>query len=95
MIAMRYGSVPVARATGGLRDTVPDYQPGGKGLGFVFGPPEPTAMAAALKRAMETFADRRRWTGLQRRGMRQDFSWTRSAEAYRRLYQRALDRRGG
>ena len=93
MIAMRYGSVPVARATGGLRDTVPDYQPGGKGLGFVFGPPEPTAMAGALRRALAAFADRRRWAGLQRRGMRQDFSWTRSAEAYRRLYQRALDRR--
>jgi starch synthase len=51
-------------------------------------------MAGALKRALATFADRRRWAGLQRRGMRQDFSWTRSAEAYRRLYQRALDRRG-
>jgi starch synthase len=94
MIAMRYGSVPVVRSTGGLRDTVPDYQPGGKGLGFAFGPADPQAMAGALRRALETFADRRRWSGLQRRGMRQDFSWARSAESYHRLYRRALAGRG-
>jgi starch synthase len=92
MIAMRYGSVPVVRSTGGLRDTVPDYQPGGKGLGFSFGPAEPGAMAAALRRAFASFADRRRWYGLQRRGMRQDYSWTRSAESYRRLYQHVARR---
>jgi starch synthase len=51
-------------------------------------------MAGALRRALETFADRRRWSGLQRRGMRQDFSWARSAESYHRLYRRALAGRG-
>lgn len=93
MIAMRYGSVPVVRSTGGLRDTVPNYADGGKGLGFAFSPPDPPAMVEALRRAFATFADRRRWRGLQRRGMRQDFSWERSAKAYHRLYQRAASRR--
>ncbi len=87
MIAMRYGCVPIARATGGLRDTILDYHQAKNGTGFLFSEAEPEAMAAALARAIEVFKDTRRWRGIQRRGMRQDFSWRRSAQAYYDLYQ--------
>lgn len=93
MIAMRYGAVPVVRATGGLRDTVRDYD-AGKGTGFLFGPADPEALAATLRRAFQVLADRRRWRPLQRRAMAQDFSWDRSARAYHDLYRRAVGDHG-
>lgn len=86
MIAQRYGCVPIVRSTGGLRDTVADYQLGGRGTGFAFGPAEPAALAGALRRALAAFADRRRWRGLQRRGMALDHSWAASAKRYAEVY---------
>ncbi len=86
MIAMRYGSIPVVRATGGLRDTVTDYESGGSGTGFVFHAPEPADLARTLQRALRVWKDRRRWRPLQRRAMQADFSWSASAEQYRSLY---------
>ncbi len=86
MIAQRYGCVPIVRATGGLKDTVADYQPGGGGTGFVFGPSEPSALAEAIRRALAAFTDRRRWRGLQRRGMALDHSWGASARRYAEVY---------
>ena len=95
MMAMRYGCVPVARETGGLADTVLDFDlyPR-RSTGFLF--PEATAksLAFALRRAFALFAAPRRWTALQRRGMRRDFSWRASARAYERLYER-LKMEGG
>ncbi len=93
MIAMRYGAVPVVRSTGGLKDTVRDYD-AGKGTGFLFGPADPGALAAVLRGAFRVFADKRRWRPLQRRAMRQDFSWDRSAKAYHDLYCRAVGEHG-
>jgi starch synthase len=90
MIAMRYGCVPIARATGGLRDTISDYHAGKDGTGFLFEEADPSRMYDTVLRALEVFQDKRRWQGLQRRGMRQDFSWARSAWKYYDLYQRIL-----
>ena len=92
MIAMRYGCVPVARATGGLRDTIEDYHTGvrSKSTGFLFEEAAPHDLAGALRRALDVFHDKRRWRGLQRRGMKQNFSWQRSAEEYLKLYQELL-----
>jgi starch synthase len=87
MIAMRYGCVPIARATGGLRDTIKDYHEEKNGTGFLFSKEDPVEMADTLGRALDVFQNTRRWRGIQRRGMQQDFSWRRSAQAYFNLYQ--------
>jgi starch synthase len=82
MIAMRYGCIPLVRATGGLRDTVHDGE-----TGFVFQDPTPREMAEALRRALPVFSEENRWHALQRNGMSQDFSWDKSAREYLALYQ--------
>jgi starch synthase len=87
MIAMHYGCVPVARATGGLRDTVRDIQQGADSTGFLFEEAAPVELAKALQRAMRVYQNGTIWKGLQLRGMRRDLSWERSAGEYFRLYQ--------
>jgi starch synthase len=87
MIAMRYGCVPVARAVGGLFDTIRDWDKSAEGTGFLFDEATPSALAGALRRALLVFRDRDAWRELQRRGMLQDFSWDRSAQQYLELYQ--------
>jgi starch synthase len=89
LISMRYGAVPVARATGGLKDTVHDAQHG-MGTGFLFEQASPRALAQALRRAFATFADKSAWQALQVRGMSVDSGWDRSAREYLRVYERAL-----
>ncbi len=81
MIAMRYGCVPVVRATGGLKDTVRDGKTG-------FHVPEATAesLADTLLRAMDAYASPGKWQKIQLAGMKQDFSWQRSARQYVNLY---------
>ena len=89
MIGMRYGAVPVARRTGGLADTVVDAgDPDGNGV--MFDEYSPAALWDALERARKVYADPGRWSALQRRGMRADFSWRRSAGEYVGLYQEAV-----
>lgn len=89
MIAMRYGAVPVARRTGGLADTVTDAgDPDGTGL--MFDEASPAALADALDRMLAVRASPGRWSELQVRGMRRDFSWNRSAAAYADVYARAI-----
>jgi starch synthase len=89
--AMHYGSVPIVRATGGLADTVQDYDPRiGQGTGFVFQPYDRWALFAAIVRAVETFRHRDLWRQIQVSGMRADFSWERSALRYVDLYRRAI-----
>ncbi len=91
MIAMRYGSVPVVRATGGLADTVRDFDPrSGEGNGFSFEPYDRWALFAAIMRAVENFKYKDTWRKLQVRGMSADFSWSASARKYIDLYHRAL-----
>ena len=92
MIAMRYGSVPVVRETGGLADTVIDHtDERGHGTGFVFEEKTPEGCQRALQRALDTFTDRQTWRALQMRGMASDFSWTASAEEYVDLYLKAIE----
>lgn len=93
MIAMRYGCVPIARATGGLYDTIFDYSRSAESTGFLFSSATPTSLAAAMERALELFTEQEVWESLQRRGMQQDFSWARAAQQYLALYQRLAETR--
>jgi starch synthase len=87
MIAMRYGTIPVVRSTGGLADTVVDADERPEaGNGFVFGPAEPAALAAAAARAIGAYRDAGRWATLVARAMQCDFSWARSAPRYVEAY---------
>lgn len=93
MIAMRYGSVPVVRRTGGLADTVPDDdQVPGAGVGFAFDDADGAALADALRRALRAYTDRDRWDALMLRGMTRDLSWAEAAGAYVAMYEAALQR---
>ena len=91
MIAMRYGTLPVVRATGGLADSVTE-QPTRtqKQNGFVFAGYSVDEMLAALQRAARAFADLKRWPALVQSALTTDFTWTRSAGEYVQLYESAL-----
>jgi len=95
MIAMRYGTPPVARRTGGLGDTVVDAdEDPATGTGFLFDDPTPGALLAACERAMAARADTGRWDGLVRRGMAIDWSWEgAAAPAYAAMFRRAIEAR--
>jgi starch synthase len=94
MYSMRYGTVPLVRATGGLEDTVADYNGAAeRGTGFKFREYTATALRAAMERARSLFSNPNVWNKLQVAGMRQDFSWDRSAREYVKLYESALKRR--
>ncbi len=94
MIAMRYGTPPVARRTGGLADTIVDvHEEPGAGTGFLFDEATPDALRFACERAIAVQRDlaRGRWEGLVRRAMAVDWSWERSsAPAYAALFRRAV-----
>jgi starch synthase len=85
MIAMRYGCVPLVRATGGLKDTVTEGR-----TGFLFGEAAPEALVEALRRALSIYHQPEEWRKLQLNGMAQDFSWTKSAQQYAHLYRALL-----
>ena len=88
LIAMRYGSVPVVRATGGLADTVMDGE-----TGFSFQDYNANAFWHALQRAIYVYnVDQPRWQTIQKNGMTADFSWQRSATGYEQLYDWAIAR---
>lgn len=90
MIALRYGTVPIARRTGGLADTIVDYNPKtGKGTGFLFDAYSADALADAVKRACVVYENRKRWRAVMKAGMKQDFSWERSAKEYVKVYEKA------
>jgi len=92
LLAMHYGCVPVVHCVGGLKDSVTDYDAATQtGTGFIFDVPAQSAFSRALARAIETYAQKAEWRGLQERGMRADFSWTHSAEAYLDLYKFARE----
>ena len=94
LIAMRYGTPPVVRASGGLADTVIDAdEDPARGTGFVFGPAAPTALVAAVRRALVAMADRQRFRGIQANGMAGDHSWRVPAREYEAAYRRAISER--
>jgi starch synthase len=91
LIALRYGTVPVVRKTGGLTDTVQDYNPRtGRGTGFVFEDYTAQALVEGLERALALYRRRKEWSTLMRAGMKQDFSWERSATEYEKVYRKAM-----
>lgn len=90
MYSQRYGTPVIARATGGLVDTVVDCTPqtraAGTATGFLFQEASPDALYAAVERAVAAYHDRRLWRQLQRQGMDRDYSWDASAKGYSALY---------
>jgi starch synthase len=91
MYSLRYGTLPVVRATGGLDDTVQNYDPAsGTGNGFKFYDASGEALLGTLRWALHVFHNEpERWRQLQRAGMALDFSWNASARAYLDAYERA------
>lgn len=91
MEAMRYGAVPIVRKTGGLADTVEDFDPRTQsGDGFVFTNYDKLAFFGAIIRALETYKYPKIWRGLVQRAMQKDLSWNNSARLYEEVYRRAL-----
>ncbi len=89
MIAMRYGTVPIVRATGGLKDTVTNFDPKTRqGTGFVFKNYSSQELLQTIKSALRVFADKKNWTALVTNGLKEDFSWQNSAKKYLKLYQK-------
>ncbi|MEJ2023913.1 MAG: glycogen synthase, partial [Deltaproteobacteria bacterium] len=87
MYALKYGTVPVVRRTGGLADTVFSYDPStGKGNGFTFQAYDKNAFSGAVRDALHMYYDRENWKIIMQNGMRMDFSWNRSADAYAEIY---------
>jgi starch synthase len=95
MYSLKYGTVPVVRATGGLDDTVEEWNSESRtGTGFKFSGYNPDDLLAAVHRALHLFrTDREAWTVLMRNGMVQDFSWKKPAAEYAALYDEVARRR--
>jgi starch synthase len=98
MYSLRYGTVPVVRKTGGLADTVWDwnhlaYHGSDEGNGFSFDDPTPQALVSSVDRAVRMFNDKAVWGRMQHNGMKRDFSWNMSAGRYLDLYRSTLEKR--
>ena len=88
--SMRYGCVPIVRSTGGLADSVVDYDPtSSTGTGFSFKNFSAMSFLTAVIRALETYKNKAIWTKIMKRAMEQDFSWDKSAKKYIDLYKRS------
>jgi len=85
--SLKYGTVPVVRATGGLDDTIQDYSQSPDGTGFKFDRYSPEELMSAARRTLEVYRTPARWKELIRNGMKRDFSWHRSAQRYAKLYE--------
>lgn len=89
LIALKYGSIPIVRRTGGLADTITDeHENLPSSNGFVFDSPDSVQFTQAVERALELFTDNSAWEKLMGQGMTQDFSWHRSGKKYLELYTR-------
>jgi starch synthase len=91
MIAMRYACVPVARATGGLLDSIVPVTDKQIGTGFLFSGKTSEAFSVELLHALSIFTDQIRWKKIQKKAMRQDFSWQKSAEEYIDQYRKLME----
>jgi starch synthase len=93
MYSLRYGTVPVVRAVGGLDDTIENWRPrAARGNGFKFTDYSADALFRTLDTAIATFRDRKSWRALQLEGMAQDHSWDASAAEYVKVYEKAIKR---
>lgn len=90
LIAFAYGTIPVARATGGLADTVIDADGSTDGTGFLFTDYTPSELRKAIERALEAKKDNEKWNSIVKNAMSADFSWDNSAKAYAELYRDIL-----
>jgi starch synthase len=89
--AMRYGVIPIVRKTGGLADSVIDFSPvTGKGTGFVFEHFDSLSLALTMARAVENYKNKALWRKIQKQAMMQDFSWSKSAEEYSKIFTKAI-----
>jgi starch synthase len=96
MFSLKYGTIPIVRKVGGLKDTVEDFDAATQtGTGFVFEPYEAQALLDAIDRALELYRSKSDWTALMRRAMSRDFSWERSARLYEQLYREIAAPRTG
>jgi 1,4-alpha-glucan branching enzyme len=87
LYSLKYGTIPIVRATGGLKDSIEDFDPAtGKGAGFRFEQFEGQALMDTIDRALDLYADKAQWHRLMRNAMQADFSWDRSARQYLTLY---------
>ncbi len=94
LYALKYGTIPIVRAVGGLEDTVEDYDPqNDQGTGFKFKEYEWEKLFQTIQRALSVFRDKPRWKRLIQRAMNQDFSWEKSASQYESLYQKAMQKK--
>jgi starch synthase len=91
MIAMRYGCIPVARAVGGLKDTI-NADADQSRTGYLFREADASSFSSALRRALHDYQDKDIWSQLQRRAMRVNFSWERSARQYLQLYRDLIEK---
>ncbi|HLI35480.1 MAG TPA: glycosyltransferase, partial [Terriglobia bacterium] len=85
--SLKYGTVPVVRATGGLDDTIQEFD-GKEGTGFKFSDYSAAALLGAIRKALEFYRQPAAWAQVMQNGMSQDFSWTVSARAYAEIYER-------
>ena len=91
LYSLKYGTIPVVRATGGLKDSVAEFDPStGAGTGFLFAPYDASALLAALDRALAVFGQKDQRAALMQNAMAADFSWNRSAREYLRLYRHLM-----
>ena len=96
MYALKYGTVPIVRATGGLDDTIKPFDPAKKsGNGFKFGPYKAEALLGAVEEALTLFRNKEAWKTLIQNGMKEDFSWDRSARKYLEIYQALIRKQEG
>jgi len=94
MYSLRYGTVPIVRATGGLNDTVTEFSPTkGKGNGFKFKPYSSQNLFKTVKKAIKLYKRTTDWDRLVQNGIKEDFSWKQSALAYSNLYRKAVAQR--
>jgi starch synthase len=92
--SLKYGTVPIVRATGGLDDTIADFNPlSAAGNGFKFRDYTASCLLEAIQRALQAYRDRPLWENLMVRGMLADFSWERSASEYLKVYQETLEKK--
>jgi starch synthase len=95
LISFKYGTLPIVRKTGGLADTVHDFNgKTGEGEGFVFSDYNSAALFSAIKRGCDTFHKKMLWSALQEKIMQLDYSWDASAKKYVSLYMKALAKIG-
>jgi starch synthase len=94
LYSLKYGTVPIVRMTGGLADTIENYDPETRqGTGFVFKNYDAKELLNTIKIALRVYEEKTAWSRLMKNGMKKDFSWVASAKKYLDIYQKALQKK--